>query len=515
MAVESENSDRANELRRFLGDETVQSWTVNLDLDALTAIEGPNGTRIATDRGAPLSGQRLALPVPKRSTPLQLKIDTVHEGKDGMITYAGKIDGDDGSLVAITVDQEALLGRIHHSEGFTYLLESRLDSPQYTLSIIDQTLIPRPEKKHHNHLSPQNVEQEQKQAPTRRDQSAQPMSSGGEVRVLVMYTPAVAQQENIALMANNIIATFNQSLSYSGVNSSNFVTLAGLRNINDNLSTSGHRCRDEILFDKSNEEEAFSNISDWMSEDWADMGLTIMTTETGYTECSPWYSRAYGGAAFFIPESAYPEHPFPYANTTHTFAMADLTAIHEIGHVLNGRHEDCGGSPQPTFACGYAPSHCDWQTIMGGYVNCDFEENDPPDQQPTVRIARWSNPDVNYIGEKTGETSRNMAAALDTNMPYAAGWKGPQPTPPQPPNPVSIQPEFCWGMNTLQWTAQPDATEYRVFQTNSSVPVYSGPGTQTLVNYSSPTTLVVRACNAGGCSADSQQVTTTYYAGCL
>lgn len=525
MTIQAPDSRRENALRHDLGDEAVQSWKVDLSFDALTAIEAPDGIRLATARGIPISGLHLDLPIPGRSSALQLNLDTVYEGYGGVITYAGVIDGDDGSLVAISVDGDEILGKIHHSEGFTYLIESALDGPEYTLSVIDQTEMMQPKNDHDGHDRALG-DGEAARPGTGKDDPVQPMSSGGEVRLLIMYTPAAAQQTSIQLLANNIVSSFNQSLSLSGVSGTNFVTLAELRVLGTNFTTTGDRCRDHILDRMQQRTGAFQHLDAWMEVAYADIGLAIVTTEPGYTSDCGSLGRI-GGKATFITH--YPDHQQPFAMTTDTYALGDLTAAHEIGHVLNGAHNahaHCTyqGGNIPNFACGYAPSHCDWQTMMGGYVSCSFDPLEPPSQQPTVRIARWSNPNVNYNGEPTGvggsyPYARNMVAALNVNMPHAAGWKGTQATPPSAPNPISAHTFYCFGQNAVQWTAQSGAVEYRLFQSHSpsfTSPflVYSGPGTGTLVNVNSTAYLRARACNSGGCSPYSQQVTAHYQSWC-
>lgn len=512
-------------MRRDFGEDAVESWKVSLSFDALTAIEAPDGTRLATERGLPISGLHLDLPVPGRSPALRLNLDTVYEGYGGVITYAGIIEGDDGSLVAISVNGDEILGKIHHSVGFTYLIESASEGLAYTLSVIDQTLMPQPEmvcEELHDLME----ESEPAHPVTGKDDPVQPMSSGGEVRLLIMYTPATAQQTNVTLLANNIVSSFNQSLSLSGVSGNNFVTLAELRVLGTNFTTPNDRCRLDIINHMWQRTDAFQNLDDWMEVAYADIGLAIVTTEPSYTGDCGSLGR-FGGIGTLIDPFDYPDHGSPFAMTTHTYALGDLTASHEIGHVLNGKHHgDCkvSGVTIPNYACGYAPAHCDWQTMMGGYVSCTFDPSKPPSQQPTVRIARWSNPNVYYNGEPTGQSgsfpnARNMAAALNINMSHAAGWKGMQALPPSAPNPINANPHYCFGMNTVRWTAQSGAVEYRLFQSHSpsftsSFLVYSGPGTGTLVNLSSTAYLRARACNSGGCSPYSQQVTAHYQSGC-
>ena len=537
MTVEAPAEERAQALQQDLSAGAATSWQVDLNLDLLSQIAGPDGARADIRAQTPLAGNHLDLDIPGRDQPLRLLLDTVYEGFGGVINYAGIIDGDDGSLVAISIDGREVLGKIHHSEGFTYLIESHHDQEGHILSVIDQTLIPRTKHEHGEKRADVDDEMDALRLPPELDtEIALPASASGNVRLLVLYTPAVAAQTNIQLMANNIVSSFNQSLQLSGVDSSNYVTLAEVRSIGDNLSTLGSRCRNQILDNlMANRIAPFSQLDNWMEVAYADIALSIVTTEPSYSDCWQDVGRI-GGRG--LPIDQYPHHSEPFSLTTHTFALADLTAIHEIGHVLNGMHADPGdcywqGIPtEPYYACGHAPQDCDWQTMMGGYVQCNtFDPDLDPGQQETVRIARWSNPDIYYNNEPTGvpkttsggdpdPDKRHMAKALNTNMPIAAAWKGAQATPPSAPNPVGASSFYCWGMNSVNWTAQSGTAEYRLFSSSSSsftnpTLMYSGPDTSTTVNVGQTSYLRVKACNSGGCSPYSSQVVAEYYNGCM
>lgn len=529
MTIEAPAEERAQALQQGLGTEAVSAWHVRLDLDALNRFTAPDGSLVTLRPETPLAGNLLDLQIPGRDLPLRLLLDTVYEGHDGVINYAGVIEGDDGSLVAISVDGRNILGKIHHSEGYTYLIESHRGHGGHTLSIIDQTLIPRPRHKHdedrrHVH-DDQGVAQSDPQADEQITLSA---SASGNVRLLVLYTPAVANQTDVQLMANNIVSFFNQSLQESGVDSSNYVTLAEVRLIEDNLATFGARCNNQILNNMALRSDAFTHLDAWMEVAYADIALAIVTTEPSYTECEYEQYGRLGGAAWLIPPVTYPDHPRPFSNTTHTYALGDLTAIHEIGHVLNGLHEyDCQDGTIPSYACGYAPSHCDWQTMMGGYGQCGFDWGVDPGQQSTVRIARWSNPNVTYNDEPTGVAGsqpheppvRHMAQALNENMPKAANWKGVQATPPSAPDPISASYSGCGGANSVHWTAQSGTVEYRLFRSSSPgftdpVLMYSGPDTSTTIIVQQTSYVRVKACNSGGCSPYSSQVIAEYHNYC-
>lgn len=146
LNVQGVAPERSEKLQADLAPGAAHSWNVHLNLDALTRIEGQGGVYANTRRGIPLSGHHLDLEVPQRPVSLRLQLDTLYQGFDGVTTYAGVIDGDDGSLVAISVDGEQVLGKIHHSEGYTYLIQRNYQGQGHTMSIVDQSLIPRAHK---------------------------------------------------------------------------------------------------------------------------------------------------------------------------------------------------------------------------------------------------------------------------------------------------------------------------------------------------------------------------------
>lgn len=119
-------------------------------------------------------------------------------------------------------------------------------------------------------------------------------------------------------MANNIVSTFNQSLSLSGVDNDNYLTLADIRSIGDDLSVSGSRCNDEIIRDMRDQSGEFANLNDWMDVAYADIALAIVTTQPSYAECYFGYGRL-GGMAILIPPASYPDHPNPFSNVTDTY----------------------------------------------------------------------------------------------------------------------------------------------------------------------------------------------------
>jgi hypothetical protein len=333
--------------------------------------------------------------------------------------------------------------------------------------------------------------------------------------MLVLYTPAVASRNDISLLVSSIIAQTNASLSVSGVAGTNYLTLADLEPLSGNLSTFGARCRGELYDDAIARDGEFSDLDTRLANADADVVLILVTTETGYTECE-FGSGRFGGVA------AYHNAGEPFAFSTDTYALGDLTAPHELGHVFGGDHE--GGSfGALSYAQGYAISTCDWQTMMGGYILCPFDFGEPdPNQQPTARLPRWSNPSLSYMGQATGTSTQNMSAALDIQMPIVSAWEA-DPSAPGAGSGFGVSSWLCYGTHSAYWSSVSGATHYQLMASTSSsftspyLVTFSG-GTSAVFNIAQYETLYlrVRACNAGGCgSYSSQAVADDYYTTCI
>lgn len=519
------NTNQVDQLQSGAGPAYVGTWNVELDLGVFEVSPGELGKHGNENRlrdGGIIAGHSLAIESPFVETPIILDLESVHVGLGGVVTYAGTVRGDDGSLVAISVQEDEVLGKIHDSEDYSYIIRKRPALGEETLTIIQHTALPRAVAEEPHHQYDPIAKPDASGRKSFAEDQELTGGGGGTVRVLFMYTPASAARNNVTLVANNLIAQFNQSLNLSNVNPNNSVVLAEIKSIGDNLATYGDRCNAEIVDNMADEIGAFANLSTWMADAFADIGLAYTTAEPSYSECLyKSYGRA-GGKATLIPQGQRSNHPDPFATSTDTFALGSLNALHEIGHVLNGRHEiDCGLS-EPPQACGYVyddgvdPDGCVWQTMMGGYITCPFDFSKPPSQQDNPRLARWSNPNVSYGGIPTGTSLANMASALDVNMPYASGWTVNPPPPPSTPNPISSTSWYCKGQNTVSWTAQTNATEYRLYKMGSYPSLlYSGPNTQVNVNVASAGYVAAKACNISGCSAFSDQVYVTWYSICL
>lgn len=65
MTVGAIDTQRADSLRADLGESAVESWQVQLDLDALTAVHSGDGSRVKTARGLPHLGHAIEMNRPE------------------------------------------------------------------------------------------------------------------------------------------------------------------------------------------------------------------------------------------------------------------------------------------------------------------------------------------------------------------------------------------------------------------------------------------------------------------
>jgi hypothetical protein len=91
-------------------------------------------------------------------------------------------------------------------------------------------------------------------------------------------------------------------------------------------------------------------------------------------------------------------------------AALEYSLAHEIGHLL-GLNDDWDRDDAVTFKDGFGyvhdsadPSHS-WRTVMATPRTCTHAP-------PCPRIPYWSNPDVTYQGDATGDTTRNNDAQV-------------------------------------------------------------------------------------------------------
>ena len=109
-----------------------------------------------------------------------------------------------------------------------------------------------------------------------------------------------------------------------------------------------------------------------------------------------------------------------FAVASQTCATGYYTFGHELGHLQGARHNpETDGSLSPfSYGHGRYYTPADWRTVMS--YNCPGG---------CTRVLQWSNPDVDYNGVSTGDTSRrDNARVLDeTAASIAAFYADPDP----------------------------------------------------------------------------------------
>lgn len=281
----------------------------------------------------------------------------------------------------------------------------------------------------------------------------------------------------------------------------------------------------------------------WLDNNSADIAILITKTDNTI-DCTPTSSINFGrigGFAFSFDSSK------PFATSTDTFALGDLTAIHELGHVMGGLHADTINPTIESFTAGLGAHGFEndnagqWQTIMGGYSTsrCIFDIHNPVPQQDCTRIWYFSNPIMSaivngqavYIGTSQNDGGSNgdggqriadMQSWLETSgMPIVSGYNTDIMPPSIAPN-LNVQSEHCFGFNTASWNAISSADSYELYKSLSSsftfpAKIFTGTSLVTTVNVPQGQTwyLRVKACNAGGCSGFSNQRAASAIASCL
>jgi len=490
------------------------------------------GGGIRTVGGAPaLTGQRFRVELPGRRSHHWLRIQTVHESSYGIITYSGTVDDDIVNLFTLTFAHGSLQGKIHKGDR-TYLIREDPDSAGYLMHEIDKRALPP--MLHETHESTSRADGNtagRVTNPSCADDN--PGVDNGNVRVLFLYTPNAASKapNGITSLVNEIVSEFNQSAWNSGVDKKNFVSVADIDVVNDEFE---EMCRLPIYNEMVGLHGEFSSLETSMAQANADISFLIVdedpdavTSNPKYPDCVtgfPHLGRV-GGIASPYNESQ------PYGLSTVSYALGDLTAPHEIGHILGGQHEieseQSVYSGAPECARGYVldkqVTGDPFQTMMGGYehVDCPFQSlQDPTD---CVRLPIWSNPDLTHQGGVAGdEETAFMARALDMTMPEVAEWDeypGPAPGSPSAPG---VQSQQCYGLNIVDWPQDADVDKFQLFTSLASSNddwslAYHGSGTSTgvIVPSGDAMNLRLRGCNGSGCSDYSALAYAFYYPDCL
>lgn len=481
-------------LIRNLGAAVLSAHSANLNLQALTAPANLSGR--SNERNPRYAGQTLLVNLPGESKLQRLHVRTVEETLPGVFSYTGLLDDDTLSLFTVTVKGTEMIGKIHSGTRL-YVVQGQQGA--YDIAEIDKTLVVQAPEEKEAFAKSQELLGTNAGLPTAKS------SSIGNVRMLYYYTPEVRTRKGSPdVLASNIVSELNASLQASGISTDNLVTLAGMKVIGSNMSSD---TKDIVLGKMRNRTFEFSSLTSDMQSTGADIAFAVVAANDNAICPTPNgqpcdYSRVGGVARGF-------HSPEPVGMVTDSYALGDLSAVHEIGHVLGGQHQVGQGSiysgAQPDSR-GYIDSSGTWQTMMGGYdlvSPCVFRTLN--NQPSCVRLPRWSDPNSTHLGMPTGVLGQsNMTRALPLQMPTVAGYHFGNMNLPGPTGAIGL---YRSGVVAhVSWSAASGTvTSYEVGVSEGAATVYTkiylGPSTN--ISYQVKAgqfyNWQVRACNNSGC----------------
>lgn len=448
------------------------------------------------------TGQTFEFLIPNLNKVVNLTVTTVEQllPESSLITYSGHTLNDENTTFKFTVGEDGVFGRVRY-ENFIYFIEpnAKLDGKQ-TLAVIDRSLIP--------YDSDDTPEMEPKNKNKELEELYNKSGGNGNVRILVYYANNVSNGYSKAI---TLVSDFNQALSNSQVNSNNQLSFAGIQQLNSNLD--GLSKADIVGTYMPQNLGAFVNIDQDMAATGADIVFTIVNGPAGPDDPKfPNYNGIIGGQVSLIFNMYV---PFAVSADNYLASSADYTGIHEIGHLLNGRHPTDGDNPNRGII-NTSDSNYYWQSLMGfyDYSPCTFGS-------PKIcnRIQYFSSPNLSHNSEPLGDIDHDMVSNLNLTMPIASNWRGSPIPKPTTPNNLTVTSAQCHGHNFVGWDPVSGADSYHLYRVSGSnlIPLYSGTSSSWIfINVTSGTwPLKVKACNAAGCSALSSAEYANYVNYCM
>jgi len=489
--------------------------TIDVNTDAFQTITDNDQNFHKIEDGV-LTGQKVIIQLPDQRELQKLKVNTVYYDKNlDVTTYTGIVNDDKYSNFTLSVEKQKLIGTITKGQNLFTIKPVMRDTKRHTIAWIDKSLI----------IPYHDAEEKSESKTTINAEQAdiKVYSPYNKVRILYLFGTNVS---NPNALAANITATFNTALYNSGVNYKNSLMTAEVQVLPTDFGTD---CRSAMKSKMKNRNSYFYDIDTRRANAFADIVVSVAKGNVNFicTGFSPYYGRIGGEAQLFLQSSN------PWATFSDNYALGDLTATHEIGHIFNARHaNDANTLSQRAIVSNDSTQ----QTTMGGYQygNCNFVfSSGGVASQSCVRLNVFSNHrpyndnifyprqfnDGSFMGAYGYHNERDVASYLqNTAFPTVANYVANPPPPPNSPT-LSVQSEYCYGLNSFTWSSVANATEYRLYRSNYSwfaYPslAYSGSLTTAFSNVSGTNYFKVQACNAGGCSAYSNRVTASYYNGC-
>ena len=250
-----------------------------------------------------------------------------------------------------------------------------------------------------------------------------PTEDGSEIRILIVYTPALQAAQGGAAGMRALIDLFvqsaNQAFEESGINTRLELAHSALV---DYVAQGAGPDLGRLIFP---DDGYMDDIHALRNEHAAD--LVHLLTNVGF--------GAEGVASPLTRETLVSERSAAFAVTANS---QEQTFTHEIGHNLGVMHDRYSfGSNYPRtiypFAFGYvnqrafepgAPDTSKWRTIMSTQDRCQDERIRCP------RLLRFANPDQSYMGDALGISAESTVSGPDgpadarTTINSTARWVG-------------------------------------------------------------------------------------------
>jgi hypothetical protein len=282
------------------------------------------GARLATVDIKALSaalavGRELKFPLPDGDHAM-LVIETIDELVPGITSFSGHLADDENADFTFSIEGGRLVGSIRRDE-YTWLVEPHASSDAHMIQMVDRSMLPggEPELRQED-AGPDGPAALATTLPT------STAMANGNVRVLFLYANNVVAP---SAKAANIIAAFNKSLELSAVAPNNYLMAAGVQPVASSFSG---QSRMTIINSMIARSAPFTAIDATRKSAYADIVFLLVSEDPTAADMPAPYGRV-GGIASTVPAS-------PFALSTSAYALGDLTALHEIGHVLGGQHEN-------------------------------------------------------------------------------------------------------------------------------------------------------------------------------
>jgi len=226
------------------------------------------------------------------------------------------------------------------------------------------------------------------------------------VDVLIVYEDAVLSQPgasteaSIAIKAQLAIDEANEAYENSGVRQR--LALAGVRRTT--YLASGNLGDDLGRLQATNDHHG-DEIHQFRDALGADV-VVLLIAET--SKC---------GRANLAVISSAADDDSAFAVVKWSCMLSNLTLPHEIGHIGGAYHDrrtDKYVAALPYYAHGYWSEEGKWYTIMGYQDRCGAD---------CIRIKRFSNPDLEFGGRKTGSGTANNARRLNETAGTLAAFR--------------------------------------------------------------------------------------------